>query len=59
MCEGNAIITSNCVKPIASENISDCKIISVHKLCDYDVQIKMTSGYKFILRWSNATESTE
>ncbi|XP_027553935.1 pro-neuregulin-4, membrane-bound isoform isoform X1 [Neopelma chrysocephalum] len=31
---------------------------SVHKLCDCDVQIKMRSGYKFILRWSNATDST-
>ncbi|XP_026711723.1 pro-neuregulin-4, membrane-bound isoform isoform X1 [Athene cunicularia] len=33
-------------------------IISVHKLCEYDVQVKVRSGYKFILRWSNATEST-
>lgn len=33
-------------------------IISVHKLCEFDVQVKMRSGYKFILRWSNATEST-
>ncbi|CAM9403614.1 unnamed protein product [Bubo scandiacus] len=33
-------------------------IISIHKLCEYDVQVKMRSGYKFILRWSNATEST-
>lgn len=32
-------------------NISAAKIISVHKLCDYDVQIKMTSDYKFI--WSS------
>lgn len=33
-------------------------IISVHKLREYDIQGKMRSGYKFILRWSNATEST-
>lgn len=33
-------------------------IISVHKLCEFDIQVKMRSGYKFILRWSNATEST-
>lgn len=33
-------------------------IISVHKWCELDVQVKMRSGYKFILRWSNATECT-
>jgi len=33
-------------------------IIPVHKLCDFDIQVKMRSGYKFILRWSNGTEST-
>lgn len=33
-------------------------IISVHKWCEFAVQVKMRSGYKFILRWSNATECT-
>lgn len=58
ICERNAISNSDRLKPIASGNISCFKIISVHKLCDFDVQIKMRSGYKFILKWSNATEST-
>lgn len=33
-------------------------IISIHKLCEYDIQVKMRPGYKFNLRWSNATGSS-
>lgn len=58
ICEGNAISNSDRLEPIAPKNISASKIISIHKLCDYDVQIKMSSGYKLIFRWSNVTEST-
>lgn len=33
-------------------------IFSVHKWREFDVQVKMRSGYKFILKWSNATKCT-